>query len=67
MGDTKEPFYKSTRFWTMVASVIVMAIATFVDLEKYGVTQEELVALLVSMAGVVMTFIWGRTARNTDR
>ena len=61
----KEPFYQSTRFWTMVSGVIVSVVATFVDLSRYQVTPDELEKLLVSVAVMVGAFIWGRTVRNT--
>lgn len=60
----KEPLFDSERFKVMVAAVLVEIGLFLTDAYVVDVSTETLQAIALAIAGIVASFIWGRTKRN---
>jgi len=61
----KERLFDSERFKVMLAAILVEIGLFFADAYMVDVDTQVLQTIAVAIAGLVATFIWGRTKRNT--
>lgn len=61
----KEPLFDSDRFKVMLGAILVEIGLFFADAYMVDVDTQVLQTIALAIAGLVASFIWGRTKRNT--